>query len=197
MFFYQARNGRWMLLAAAFASQSVFAHPGVHEDGFTAGAGHPLSGLDHILAMLAVGLWAFQLTGRARWLLPLVFVGTMIAGGALGISGVAIPLVENGIVASVLVLGLLTACAPKPSLRIAVPIVALCALFHGHAHGAELPEGASGLSYAAGFVLSTTLLHLSGLALAFAAALIQYAKLARVAGGAIACCAVMLWAGWL
>src|ERR1700759_4805527 len=126
------------LLALAFVSQSVFAHPGHETSGIEAGLAHPLSGIDHILAMIAVGLWAFQMQGRALWMVPLTFVSAMAFGGALGVAGVSVPFVEHGIVASVLVLGVFLAVAVRPSAYVTYPLIALCALFHGHAHGTEL-----------------------------------------------------------
>jgi len=186
---------RWLAVAVALASQPVFAHPGVHEHSFSAGALHPITGLDHILAMVAVGLWAFQRGGRARWVLPLVFVASMAAGGVLWFTGIPLPYVEHGILASILLLGALLAAAAKPGLSVAGPIIALCALFHGHAHGAELPTGGSATTYALGVVVSTALLHLSGLGIGLACERLKQTTFARVAGGATACCALALWMG--
>ncbi len=140
------------------------AHTGVeHAAGFSTGFGHPFSGLDHLLVMVAVGLWASQQGGRARILLPLVFVTVMAAGAVGGSSGLALPLVEHGILASVFVLGLLVALAARLPLGGAVALTAVFALFHGHAHGAEAPLSGSMTAYGIGFVTATALLHLAGL----------------------------------
>ena len=133
--------------------------------GFLSGFLHPLTGLDHVVAMVAVGLWGAFLGAPAIWILPLIFPVVMALGGALGILGVPMPGIETGIALSGVILGLMVAFAAKPPLRIAGAIVALFAIFHGHAHGTELPEAANALTYAAGFVIATGLLHLSGIAL--------------------------------
>ncbi|MGH8726020.1 MAG: HupE/UreJ family protein [Burkholderiales bacterium] len=130
-----------------------------------AGLAHPVSGLDHVIAMLAVGVWASQLGRQALWLLPATFVLVMALGGALGAIGIALAGVEAGIVASAFALCALVACAARPLPGIAAALVAVFAVFHGHAHGAELPESASAFAYSLGFVTTTFLLHLSGIAL--------------------------------
>ena len=132
--------------------------------GFLSGFGHPLTGLDHIVAMVAVGLWGAFLGGRAMWTLPVVFPVVMAFGGAFGVLGVPLPGVETGIALSGVVLGLMVTFAAKPPLWVAALIVGFFAVFHGHAHGSELPEAANPLTFAAGFVISTGLLHLSGIA---------------------------------
>ncbi|MBD8624227.1 MULTISPECIES: HupE/UreJ family protein [unclassified Pseudomonas] len=149
-----------LLLTPAVA----FAHPGHGDNGLLAGIGHPLGGLDHLLAMLAVGLWAAQQQGAARWALPCTFVGTMLIGGLLGFAGLQLPALESGIAASVLALGLAVALAVRPPLALAVVATALFALFHGVAHGLELPEMSSPVAYAAGFVMATAALHAAGYA---------------------------------
>ncbi len=143
------------------------AHPGIpgHTHGFDNGLFHPLTGLDHICAMIAVGLWAAQRGGRALWLVPLTFVSVMAFGGALGMSGIALPFVETGIVASVLILGVLIAAAVRLPLMASAAMVGLFALFHGFAHGAEMPDTASGLVYGIGFIAATAILHLCGIGL--------------------------------
>lgn len=158
-----------LTLAALVTPSLALAHTGVGDThGFVHGFAHPIGGLDHVLAMVAVGLFAAHLGGRALWLVPLSFVGVMALGGALGMAGVEIPFAEAGIALSVIVLGAAVA------LRIALPTVAAMALvgffaiFHGHAHGAELPQGASGLGYATGFLIATALLHAAGLGLGLA-----------------------------
>lgn len=132
--------------------------------GFAAGFGHPLTGLDHVVAMVAVGLWGAFLGRPAIWLLPVVFPLVMAVGGALGVVGVPLPAVETGIALSALILGLMVALAARPPLWIAAVLVGAFALFHGHAHGTELPAAADPVAYAGGFVLATGLLHLCGVA---------------------------------
>ena len=130
---------RWCIALMSVAFSSIAqAHPG-HGGGLLAGIAHPLFGLDHVLAMVAVGVWAFQLGGRARWLVPASFVALMAVACGAGIAGVALPLVEAGIATSVLVLGLLIAFAVRVTPAFGAGIVALFAIFHGHAHGAEMP----------------------------------------------------------
>jgi len=153
---------------AICGSNVALAHTGLeHAVSFASGFKHPWTGLDHALAMLAVGLWAGLNGGRALWAWPAAFVGVMAAGGALGIAGVAIPMVEPGILASVIVLGLLVLTAARLPVVLGAALVALFALLHGHAHGAELPAQASAASYAAGFALATALLHGLGLGVAY------------------------------
>jgi urease accessory protein len=150
--------------AALFAAATpAFAHLGPGEHGsFTAGFSHPLFGLDHILAMVAVGLWATMIGGRAVWLVPSAFVGTMVAGFALAVAGVPLPFLEPAILASVVVLGLLVAAAVKLPVAAGSALVGLFALFHGHAHGGELGT-ASALPYLVGFAVATALLHGAGI----------------------------------
>lgn len=150
-----------LLLSPALA----FAHPGHGDNGLLAGIGHPIGGLDHLLAMLAVGLWAAQQQGAARWALPLTFVGAMLIGGLQGFAGLPLPALESGIAASVLALGLAVALAVRPPLVLAVAATTLFALFHGVAHGLELPAMASPWGYAVGFVVATAVLHAGGYAL--------------------------------
>jgi urease accessory protein len=152
-------------LALFCAPALAFAHPGHADSGLAAGLIHPLAGLDHLLAMLAVGLWASQQQGTARWALPATFVLSLLAGGLLGFSGVGMPLLETGIAGSVLALGLLVALAVRPPLLLAGTVTALFALAHGLAHGLELPAQASPVGYAAGFVAATAALHAAGYAL--------------------------------
>lgn len=162
------------------------AHPGMsgHTHSFTQGLIHPLTGLDHLCAMVAVGLWAAQRGGRALWLVPLTFVSVMIIGGILGKNGINVPHVEQGIAASVLVLGILIAAAVRLPLAASMAIVGLFALFHGYAHGAEMPGTASGYACGIGFVIATISLHLAGLA----AQRFTSPQWMRYAGGAIAAC---------
>jgi urease accessory protein len=150
--------------AAALAPAAAFAHPG-HGDqsGFIHGFLHPLTGLDHMLAMVTVGILAYQIGGRALWLVPTTFLAVMAAGGLLGFAGVSFYFVEPGIAASVVVLGAIVALALKPPVPVAMALVALFAVFHGYAHGIEAP--AAGIaSYGAGFMAATALLHALGIA---------------------------------
>jgi urease accessory protein len=142
----------------------AFAHPGHITEGWLAGVHHPLSGWDHMLAMVAVGLWAATFQGKARWLIPSTFVGVMIAGFVLGAQGIQIPMLEQGIAASVLVQGLAAAWLKKVPASAAMFLVGLFALFHGVAHGAEMDSHGI-LSYACGFVMATAALHVAGFAL--------------------------------
>ena len=132
--------------------------------GFLSGFMHPLLGWDHVVAMVAVGLWGAFLGSPAIWVLPVVFPLVMAFGGALGVVGVPIPAVETGIAASAVVLGAMVAFAVRPPIWVAAVIVGAFAIFHGHAHGTELPNAANPLAYSLGFVISTGLLHLSGIA---------------------------------
>lgn len=157
-----------LLLSALLVAMpaAVLAHEG-HGSGFLSGLGHPVGGMDHLLAMLAVGLWAAMLGGRALWALPLAFVGAMLAGGMLGLAGLPLPGVEPMILASVVLLGVAAALALRLPPGWAALAVAAFGLFHGHAHGAEGPETGLAL-YAAGFALATMGLHLVGLAIGLA-----------------------------
>ncbi|CAN7433478.1 HupE/UreJ family protein [Pararhizobium sp. LjRoot255] len=155
---------RLLLAALAFAASTApaLAHLDPAEHGsLMAGFTHPLSGLDHILVMIAVGLWAAQIGGRALWAVPAAFVGTMVFGFGLAMIGVQLPFVEPAILASMVALGLLVAMAVRLQAAACVALVAIFALFHGYAHGGEL--GASGaLPFSAGFVIATALLHGAG-----------------------------------
>jgi urease accessory protein len=162
------------------------AHSGSASGGFIGGFAHPLFGPDHVVAMVAVGLWGAFLGAPAIWLLPIVFPLVMAAGGALGILGVALPAVETGIAASAVVLGMMVALAAKPPLWVAAVLVGIFAIFHGHAHGTELPTGADAVAYSAGFVIATGLLHLAGIAFGLLARWPAGRFAVRAAGGAIA-----------
>jgi urease accessory protein len=133
--------------------------------GFTSGLLHPVLGLDHVVAMVGVGLWGAFLGYPAIWILPVVFPMVMTLGGAMGIIGVPMFAVETGIALSAVVLGIMVAFAVRPPIWVAAIIVGFFAIFHGYAHGAELPESASPLAFSLGFVISTGLLHLAGIAL--------------------------------
>ncbi|MBI5435610.1 MAG: HupE/UreJ family protein [Nitrosomonadales bacterium] len=165
------------------------AHAGIgHASGWAHGLSHPVGGLDHICAMIAVGLWATQMGGRAIWLVPLTFVTVMALGGVLGMAAVPLAYTEQGIVMSLLVLGVLIAAAIRLPLAVSAAVVGVFAVFHGYAHGAEMPQSASALAYAAGFMLATALLHASGIGMALFAKGIGRAQWLRLAGAAIALC---------
>ena len=156
---------RIVLVAAALAATAMpaLAHTGVGAtSGFAAGFTHPLLGLDHLLAMIAVGLFAASRGGKALWLVPLAFVAMMAAGGLLAMTGIGLPMVELGIALSVVVLGAAVALRLSLPVAGAMALAGIFALFHGHAHGAEMPAGASAMSYALGFVLATAMLHAVG-----------------------------------
>jgi len=133
--------------------------------GFITGMLHPVSGLDHVLAMVAVGLWGAQLGAPAIWMLPVTFPLVMAFGGFLGLMGVPLPGVEIGIALSAILLGTMVATQARPPLWLAAAVVGFFAIFHGHAHGTELPAGESGLLYSIGFVMVTGLLHATGIAI--------------------------------
>lgn len=188
-------------LALAILPSAAYAHTGVGEtSGFMHGFSHPISGLDHVLAMVMVGVLAFQLGGRALWLVPATFVLVMVAGGALGIAGVNAAFVEIGIALSVVVLGAIVALNLRASVAVAMSVVGLFAIFHGYAHGAEMPENAGGLTYAAGFMAATALLHAAGIALGFFVSKAgegHGSAVVRSAGGAAAIAGVGLLTGIL
>ena len=153
------------VLGLALLASPAAAHLPPGEYGsFAAGFSHPLFGLDHILAMVAVGLWAGLLGGRALWIVPAAFVGTMAVGFVLALGGLPLPAVEPMILASTVILGLVVAMAVRVDLRACAALVGLFALFHGHAHGGELGEAAA-LRFGAGFVVATAMLHAAGIAL--------------------------------
>ena len=154
--------------------------------GFLRGIWHPMSGFDHVVAMIAVGLWGAFLGPPGIWLLPIVFPMVMAFGGALGIIGVPIPSVEVGIALSAIVLGLCVALALRPPLWIAAIIVGTFAIFHGHAHGTELPAAADAYAYAAGFVIATGLLHITGIMFGLLARWEVGEMAVRAGGGLIA-----------
>lgn len=179
---------RIALLAIALSMTTpALAHTGEGlTGGFTGGFMHPLLGLDHVAAMLAVGLWGAFLGTPAIWILPVVFPLVMAMGGVLGILGIPLPGVELGIAASAVVLGLMVALAAKPHLFIAALLVGAFAIFHGYAHGAELPDGADAVAYSLGFVIATGLLHLAGIAFGLLAQWPAGRYAVRAAGSVIA-----------
>lgn len=164
---HHALSLRALLVAIPLAliSTQVAAHTGEGiNTGFASGFWHPILGWDHVVAMVAVGLWGAFLGAPAIWVLPVVFPLVMALGGALGVIGVPIPAVETGIALSGVILGLLIAFAVKAPIWVAAVIVGIFAIFHGHAHGTELPEAFSPYGYAIGFVVGTGLLHMVGIA---------------------------------
>jgi urease accessory protein len=157
-----------MAVSMALMPTVALAHTGAGGTvGFSHGFMHPLTGIDHVLAMMMVGVFAWQLGGRAIWLVPSTFVLVMAVGGALGVAGIGVPFVEVGIALSVIVLGASVAFRVKAPVAIAMAVVGLFAIFHGHAHGSEMPENAAGMAYGLGFMIATALLHLGGLGLGF------------------------------
>ena len=178
---------QWLVMAALFMGFTGVAN--AHEGagiagGFASGFMHPLLGWDHVVAMVAVGLWGAFLGNPAIWILPVVFPLVMAFGGALGVMGIPVPSVETGIAASAIVLGAMVLFAVRPPIPVAAVLVGAFAIFHGHAHGTELPGAANPLAYSIGFVISTGLLHLSGIAFG---ALVRWpmGKLAVRAGGGV------------
>lgn len=189
---------RFARLSALFAVLPAIAsaHPG-HDGGhdltwdFGGGFGHPIGGLDHVVAMVAVGLWAAQLGGRARWLVPTTFVGMLTLGAACGHQGLAPAGVEQMIAASLLVLGLMVVMARRLPLAAGLGLTALFGAFHGFAHGAGIPSSSSGLSYGLGFIAATVLLHGAGLALGKVSAR-QTAWFNKIAGVGVAAVGAIL-----
>jgi urease accessory protein len=192
------------LAAASFALAAIAvpsvasAHPGHEGTGFVHGLIHPLGGLDHILAMVAVGLFAARLGGRALWLVPASFVTAMAVAGAVGMAGFALPHVEAGIALSILVLGAAIAFETTMPVAAAMALVAFFAVFHGYAHGAEMPETMSGLAYAGGFLAATATLHAAGIGLGLllgrGSALVSR-RILQIGGGAAALTGAALLAG--
>jgi len=187
-------------LAAAFFPSIASAHTGVGDTaGFFHGFEHPAGGLDHVLAMVLVGIMAWQLGGRALYAVPATFVLLMAAGGGIGMAGMDVPFVELGIALSVVVFGLAVALRFKAPVLAIAPLVGLFAIFHGHAHGAEMPENTAGLAYGLGFVLATALLHAAGIGLGFGLARTseKNGTPVRIAGGAAAAVGFAILAGAL
>jgi urease accessory protein len=177
---------------------AALAHAG-HGDasGFAHGMRHPFGGLDHVLAMVAVGLYAAMLAGRPLWPVPATFLSVMAIGGALGIAGIALPYVEIGIGISVVVLGVAMALRLSLPAAAAMALVGLFAIFHGHAHGAEMPPEVSGTAYASGFMLATAMLLCTGIGLGLLAARLGERgwRIVRTAGGAMALVGLAILAG--
>jgi urease accessory protein len=191
---------QFALLSLCLAPTASLAHTGVdNASGFMHGFMHPLGGLDHQLAMILVGVFAYQLGGRALWLVPLTFVSVMAVGGFLGVMGVPFPFIEVGIALSVIVLGAIVAIGVKAPVAIAMAIVGLFAIFHGHAHGSEMPIDTSGLEYGIGFMLATALLHAIGIGIGLLIGVSSKAvgdSVYRVAGGLASLAGVVLLVGY-
>ena len=188
---------RWTTLVVLvfLSAQAAFAHPQKGEAvGFLTGFRHPISGLDHVLAMVAVGLWGAQLGSPAIWLLPVAFPMVMAFGGMLGLMGVPLPGIEYGIAASAIALGAAVMFEWKPPLALAAALVGVFATFHGHAHGTELPPGQSALLYSMGFVIATGCLHAVGIGIGTVHRWPWGQRLLRVAGALVSMGGVLfLW----
>lgn len=194
-------KNQWRAVVVAAATMLLLfavpalAHTGSSSGGFIGGFAHPLFGLDHVVAMVAVGLWGAFLGPPAISLLPIVFPLVMAFGGVIGILGVPLPGVETAIALSAVVLGTMVALAARPPLWVAALIVGSFAIFHGHAHGAELPPGADVVAYSVGFVVATGMLHLTGIAIGLLARWRAGRIAVRTAGGAIALAGVAFLSG--
>jgi urease accessory protein len=176
---------------------SAFAHEGGGvAGGFASGFMHPILGWDHVVAMVAVGLWGAFLGRLAIWVLPIVFPMVMAFGGAIGLSGLHIPAVETGIALSAIVLGAVVALAVRPPIWVAVVIVGSFAIFHGYAHGVELPKAADPLAYSLGFVIATGTLHLLGIAIGLVVRWPAGKVAVRAVGAAIALAGVAFLTGY-
>jgi urease accessory protein len=180
-------KGSSLASAIALAPGQVFAHTGEgHVDGLFHGLTHPLFGIDHLLAMILVGMIAYRIGGRALIMVPAAFIGVMIAGGVLGAAQVELPFVEVGVALSVVMLGAAIALSIPLSATVAAVLVGTFAVAHGHAHGTEVPSAASAVDYGLGFVLATALIHVAGIGLGRAADSVAPSSrlLARTFGGA-------------
>lgn len=176
-----------VMLVLLLLPDSASAHVrGSDAAGFVTGLLHPVSGMDHVLAMIAVGLWGTQLGQPAVWLLPVTFPMVMALGGMLGLMGIPLPGIEVGIAASAIILGIAVLKEARPPLAVAAVVVALFAIFHGHAHGTELPEGQSALVYSMGFVIATGSLHATGVCMGLVHRWSWGQIVLRLAGGCVA-----------
>jgi urease accessory protein len=183
-----------LLLALLWPTQALAHTQGDEAAGLLSGLHHPVSGLDHILAMVAVGLWGAQLGPPAVWLLPVTFPMVMAFGGMLGLLGFALPGIEIGIAVSAIVLGGMVGWEARPPLWVAAVLVVCFAIFHGHAHGAELPAGADALLYSIGFVVATGCLHAAGIGIGLIHRWDAGRVALRLAGAAVALAGVcFLW----
>lgn len=194
------RQVRLIAIAALFSiiSGAAEAHLGTGiSGGFVSGFTHPILGWDHVVAMLAVGLWGAFLGRPAVWVLPVAFPLVMACGGALGVIGISLPAVETTIAVSAIVLGSMVAFAVRPPLLVAAAIVSAFAIFHGHAHGTELPGAANPLAFSLGFVVATGLLHLTGIAFGLLARWPAGKLAVQTGGGVIAMMGVGFLTGTL
>jgi urease accessory protein len=182
-----------LLLLCALGAQAHSGEGGAN--GFIAGVMHPLTGFDHMLAMVAVGIWGATLGRPLIFALPMAFPLLMVVGGVLGIIGVPLPYIEVGIAMSVIVLGLAIAFAWRAPVAIAIAIVACFGVFHGYAHGAELPSAAAPAAYVAGFVICTGVLHLIGISLGLLKDLPKGAQILRTCGALISAAGVWILLG--
>jgi urease accessory protein len=191
----RGRPASWCGVALPMLPALAWAHEEAGlATGFLAGCLHPVSGLDHMLAMVAVGLWGAVLGAPANWLLPVAFPMVMALGALMGMLGFPLPGVEIGIALSAMVLGVLVVIELRPAPWVAALIVACFAVFHGHAHGRELPQGANALLYSFGFVVATGLLHGAGILLGAAHRWPAGRLAVRAAGAGVACAGcVFLW----
>jgi urease accessory protein len=180
----------YLVLPSLLVLTPALAHTGIGETtGLAHGFVHPIGGMDHVLAMVAVGLIAALTGGRALWLVPASFVSMMAVGGALGMAGIGIPFVEIGIGLSVVVFGAAVALRANVPVVAAMAVAGFFAIFHGHAHGAEMPDNVSGFEYAVGFVLATALLHAAGIGLGLAIGKmsdVRGTRVAQLTGGVVA-----------
>ncbi|MBD3838120.1 HupE/UreJ family protein [Brevundimonas sp.] len=177
-----------LLSGLALATVPAVAHAHILQGeagGFLHGFEHPLSGADHMLAMFCVGLWGAQMGGRAVWSLPIAFPLIMVVGGMLGIAGVPLPAVESGIALSIIVLGASIALLWRPPEWLALAVIGVFAIFHGYAHGAELPNATDPADYAIGFVVATGLIHIVGIAVGLLFQRVRAGELSRALGGLI------------
>lgn len=183
-------NSRFARVVLAFClllPPLAHAHAGVGAiSGFASGLAHPISGLDHLLAMLAIGIWAAQMGRRSIWAVPLAFVSVMALGGMLVVLGGAVSFAEPGIAVSVLALGILIVAAARLPLAASIVVAGLFAVFHGYAHGTGMPLGASGTAYGIGFILSTASLHLCGIGSGVLMQRVSVPWIVRAAGAPIA-----------
>ena len=187
--------------ALFLAPTAALAHVGIgNTSGFMHGFIHPLTGLDHQLAIILVGVFAYQLGGRALWLVPLTFVAAMALGGFLGVAGIPVPFVEIGIALSVIVLGAVVAFGIKAPVALAMGAVGLFAIFHGHAHGSEMPLDAPGFEYGIGFMLATAVLHAVGIGIGILVGMTSRVlgkNVYRVAGGLASAAGLALLLGYV
>jgi urease accessory protein len=194
-------RARWvhaLILLLALAPTAASAHVGLHEHrDFLHGFMHPIGGIDHVLAMIAVGLIAALMGGRARWAVPLSFIVAMAAAGAIGMAGIAVPATEVGIALSVIVFGVLIAVPVRPTLTLTATAVGLFAVSHGYAHGVEMPADSSGLAFGLGFIFAAALLHLLGIGVgtALTATKAHRGWLVRAGGGSFAVAGLALLTG--